>query len=449
MRQIFLKALQFIRENPRIIYSLVLAVILPASFFINTYLINSSYEKNIDKITQSKAVLTENIINVLIRDSLADLGRLQPIIETIVRENPGIAAMSIVVPEDGTGAFKTVASNDASAVGRTASDSIQNMIAWNKPEGVAFLDRNERGRFWNVTKSLSDGSGNRTALISMAFALDDSDALVQKTISDSYWILLVIIVAVVLLVANQGRLFGYAVSVAKLKEIDRMKDMFISMASHELRTPLTAVRGYVNLLEESIVSGPSPENGKYLGQIKLSVQRLEDLVNDVLEVSRVEGNRLPMNIVDMDPNPTIAESVEEMRNQAEKKGLVLDYRSPDEPSLISADKDRLKQVLVNLVGNAVKYTETGTVTVSAKTHNDEFLITVADTGMGMSAEDQEKLFQKFYRIQNEKTRSIIGTGLGLWITMEIVKKMRGRIAVESIEGIGSHFTVHLPIAKRP
>jgi signal transduction histidine kinase len=446
MRQIFQKALQFIKENPRIIYSLVLVVILPAAFFINTYLINSNYEKNIDKITQRKAVLVENVINNLLHDRTADDQQLQPLVEKIQKGNEEITSLSIAIPQSGSGEFQIVASNDPALVGQKQSGSIQNAIAWEKSEGVAFLDRNEKGRFWKVTKTLVDDTGNKTGLITMAFSLVDSDALVQRTIYNSYWILTIIIITVVLLVANQGRLFGYALTVTKLKEIDKMKDMFISMASHELRTPLTAIKGFTELLKEKKEIQSDEQSSHFLNNISVSVERLNDLVNDVLEVSRAEGNRLPMEIVDFDPGEIIAQSIEEMRPQSAAKSLALSYQPLEALVMIKADKDRLKQVLINLIGNSVKYTLKGSVEVSVKTKGKELLITIADTGIGISSEDQVNLFQKFYRIQNEHTKNIIGTGLGLWITLEIVKKMNGNITVESIEGVGSHFTVHLPLA---
>ena len=448
MRQIFLKAIQFIKENPRIIYSLILVVVLPAAFFINTYLINSSYEKNIDKITQRKAVLVENVINNLIQDRTADDQQLQLLVEKIKKENEEITSLSIAKPQNEPGEFQITASSDPVLVGQKQSGSIQNVIAWEKPEGVAFLDRNEQGRFWNVTKTLFDDAGNKTGLIAMAFSLADSDALVRRTIYNSYWILTIIIVTVVLLVANQGRLFGYALTVTKLKEIDKMKDMFISMASHELRTPLTAIKGYTELLKEKKEIQSDEQSSHFMNNISISIERLQVLVDDVLEVSRVEGNRLPMEIVELDPGEIISQSIEEMRPQADAKGLALNYQPLGVPVKIKADKDRLQQVLINLIGNSVKYTLKGSVEVSVKTKGKELLITVADTGIGISSEDQTNLFQKFYRIQNEHTKNVTGTGLGLWITLEIAKRMKGNITVESIEGVGSHFTVHLPMVEK-
>ena len=445
MKNIFLKAISFIKENPSIIYSLVLVIIIPSAFFLNTYLINSNYEADIDKITQRKAVFVESLINNFIQEQLADDVKLQSLVDEIMKENDEIASFSIIKKtNDG---FQVAASNAASLIGQNQNDFIQNVIAWSQPEGVAFLDRNEQGRFWNVTKKISDKAGEKKGLIAISFSLKNTDALINKTIRDSYRILVIIILVVVLLISNQARLFGYAIRLTKLKEVDKMKDMFISMAGHELRTPLTAIRGYIDFLREKKEIAENAESKHFADNISLSVARLQNLINDILEVSRLEGNRMPMEIKVFNPNPIISQCVEELRIKAQEKNLNLTCQLLNVPMQIKADAEKLKQILINLIGNSIKYTKKGSVDIGTSLKGKEFLITIADTGMGISAENQANLFQKFYRIQNEETRDIVGTGLGLWITLEIAKRMNGNITVESIEGVGSHFYVHLPVAK--
>jgi signal transduction histidine kinase len=442
---IFLKAVSFIKENLNIIYSLFLLVLIPAAFLINNYLINSNYEQAIDRITYRNGALAESIINSLISNQ--DTASLQSSIDRIIKNNGEIVSLSILSPQSQQGEYQIIASNNQELIGKT-NTSTQDLLAWNNPEGIAFLDRNEGGRFWKVVKTLRDDSGKKFGLIEISFSLNETDSVINKVISNSYWILILTILIVVLFVANQARFMGYAFTVTKLKEIDKMKDMFISMASHELRSPLAAIKGYVDLLETDKDLSLDKDSTRYLGNISLSVRRLDDLVEDVLEVSRIEGNHLPMEIKVFDPHPVISQSIEEMRSQAMQKNLILNYKPVGLPLQIRADEGRLKQVVINFISNAIKYTEKGQVDVTTSIKKDDFLITVADTGMGISSEDQSKLFQKFYRIKNEKTADIIGTGLGLWITSEIVKMMKGRITIESIEGVGSHFTVHIPLYKK-
>lgn len=448
MKNIFAKAFQFIKENPSILFSLVLVVLIPAAFFLNTYFINSSYEENIDKITQRKAVLVESVVNSLVGAKISENEGLQSAIERIAKENSEIVSLTISEPRQEQNAFRVVAASEKELVGKEQTGDIQEMIAWSKSEGVAFLDRSERERFWKVTKALTNGAGEKIGIISISFSLQDSDALVSRTIYNSYWLLILTVLIVILLVSNQARLFGYALAVSRLREVDKMKDMFISMASHELRTPLTAISGNVEFLREKKELMGNQESAHFLDNISVSVSRLQDLVNDILEVSRVEGNRLPIEMTGMDPREIIAQSVEEVRSSAERKGLAINYQAGAQGVIIKADPNRLKQVLVNLIGNAIKYTEKGSVDVSVAIKNNKLAITVADTGIGISSEDQANLFQKFYRVQNEKTQGVVGTGLGLWLTLEIIKRMNGKITVESIEGVGSHFTVQFPVVKK-
>ncbi|PIP22932.1 MAG: hypothetical protein COZ91_02465 [Candidatus Nealsonbacteria bacterium CG_4_8_14_3_um_filter_39_7] len=445
MNNIFSNAISFIKENLSITYSLFLVILIPVAFFINSYLINSNYEKNIDKIMQKKAVLVENTINTLIQNQFSDMPAIQSSIDRIMNDNKEIISLSILKPQEGGEEFEIIASGNKNIIGQKQEGQTQNLLAWNNPEGIAFLDRGNDGRFWEVTKSLSDISGKKIGLIDMSFSLKESDALINKTINDSNLILILTILFVILLIANQARLLGYVLTVTKLKEVDKMKDMFISMASHELRSPLTAIKGYLDLLK---TEKDAAMVGHYIENISLSAQRLNNLVEDVLEVSRIEGNRLPIEMTIFDPGPIISQSLEEMRSSAMQKGLALNYVSPQTVLQIKADQDRFKQVLVNLISNAIKYTEKGAISVSVVVKKDKFLITVADTGIGMSSEDQANLFQKFYRIKNDYTKNVIGTGLGLWITLELIKRMQGKITVESIEGVGSHFTVHLPLASK-
>lgn len=441
MKHLFLNGVAFVRENPRIIYSLILLVFVPAAFFFNTYSVTSDFEKDIDRITQRKAVLAERIVNTALSEKLNDRAALQEVTHRIVGDNTEILSLAILWPEAGGTLYRVIASSEEETLDQTTGD-IQYMLAWNKPEGIAFLDRDSDGRFWRVTRILYDTAGERAGLVTMAFSLKDTDALVEKTVNDSYIVLLITVVVILLLVSNQARLFGYVLTLNKLKEVDAMKDNLVSMASHELRSPLTAIRGYLDLLQDKNLN-LDEEGKKYFSNISHSVTRLNTLVQDMLEVSRLEGNRIPLALTEFNPQELIIQSVEELRSQAIEKGLELQVLELD-PVMVRADEDRTREILINLIGNALKYTAKGSVTVSGKVKEKEYLITVADTGFGISAEDQKKLFQKFSRIQNKNTESITGTGLGLWITHELAVRMGGTITVESIEGVGSHFTLHLP-----
>ncbi len=445
MKNLFQSGVAFIRENPRILYSFVLLVFVPAAFFFNTYTLVSGMEQAIDRITQRKAVMAERIINGIAIEKISDRTALQRAVDGVVGDRSEILSLAILTPDSDPSRFRVLASSEPETLDQT-TENIQYLLAWNKPEGIAFLDSDASGRFWRITRLLSDEAGTKVGLVAMSFSLHDSDVLIENTVNHSYLILIITVLVVLLLVSNQARLFGYVLTLNKLKEVDAMKDNLVSMASHELRSPLTAIKGYLELLEDKHLT-LDEEAQKYFTNISHSVGRLNTLVKDMLEVSRLEGNRVPLALTTFDPRQSIDQAVEELRSQAIQKGLELNILDLTE-EMVLADADRVREILANLISNAIKYTKAGKVEVSAKVVGQEYLVTVADTGFGISAEDQKKLFQKFSRIQNQDTQSITGTGLGLWITLELAERMGGTITVESIEGVGSHFTLHLPVAKK-
>ncbi len=440
MKELFSKGATFAKNNPGIIYSMILLFLIPLAIFLNTFYILKLFQKNIDTINHSKVVLAEDIANLATQNYSEDSDKLNNLISRTMAKNEEIRQFEFLTRDPEKESFKVIASSEEEAIGKDTAE-IQNILAWNQNEGIAFLGTDGQSRVWKITKILNNETGEKIGLVSMAVSLDLSDQLIDSTINRSYFVLFITIFAVLLLVINNSRLFGYAFAVSKMKEVDKMKDDFISMASHELRSPLTAIKGYLDLADEN----KNPENEQHMKNIKISVERLDVLVEDVLEISKLEGNRIPFEITSFNPQAIIQKSVEGMRLQAEQKGLALEYSASVLPE-IKADKDRLEQILINLLSNAMKYTIKGKIEVLTETKEKEFLVTIADTGVGISAENMKNLFQKFYRIKNEETKSAIGTGLGLWITRELAKKMNGDISVESIEGVGSHFTLHLPLA---
>ncbi len=229
-----------------------------------------------------------------------------------------------------------------------------------------------------------------------------------------------------------------------------MKDEFISMASHELRTPVTVIRGYATMmLEESEKLGVNQEAKDYLSIIDISSERLNNLIEDLLNVSRIEQGRLKIDMKDMEIWPLVEETVKEMKIQADTKGLALScVLEPNTVAFISADKDRLKQVLINTIGNSIKYTPSGSVEVKALNRDNKLVLMIKDTGIGMTAKEREHLFEKFYRIKNKKTEDIIGTGLGLWITKQIIELMKGTIMIDSMENVGTQVTLEFPLIKK-
>jgi Amt family ammonium transporter len=223
------------------------------------------------------------------------------------------------------------------------------------------------------------------------------------------------------------------------------KTQILSTATHELKTPLTSIVGYVDriLLRQDRVGRLNEKQQHYLEIVQKNAHRLKALVDDLLDVSRIEAGSLELALLDLDVRHEIIDAIQLMQNQINEKGIGLELNIPANLGRIKADRLRFCQVISNLISNACKYSPAGaTVTVTAREANGLIQIDVADTGIGISKEDQARLFSKFFRADNTSTRAVSGTGLGLYITKHLIEAHGGNIWAESQLGKGTafHFT---------
>jgi hypothetical protein len=234
----------------------------------------------------------------------------------------------------------------------------------------------------------------------------------------------------------------------RLRELDRLKDEFISLVSHELRTPLTSIRGYLELLLDGGAGDLSDDQARFLAVVDRNSKRLMHLVGDLLFLAQIEAGKLALELGDVDLDHLVAECVEAAKPTADEKGIELTAAVEPTPSMVG-DRGRLGQVLDNLVSNALKFTpEGGTVSVRIRTHDRVAVVEVEDNGMGIAPEDQHQLFDRFFRSSEATERAIPGTGLGLTIAKAIIERHEGAIEVESTPGEGTTMRVRLPVRSR-
>jgi signal transduction histidine kinase len=230
----------------------------------------------------------------------------------------------------------------------------------------------------------------------------------------------------------------------RLRQLDRMKDEFVSLVSHELRTPLTSIQGYLELLLDN-EGDLTDEQRHFLAIVDRNSRRLLDLVGDLLFLAQVDAGRLAMDFDDVDLLTVVDESVEAARPLAAAKGIELTASAQPLPRLCG-DRARLAQVLDNLVSNALKFTPSGgRVEVSLGPVDGRAVLEVADTGFGIPEEEQKQLFERFFRSSNAAANAIPGTGLGLTIARANVERHHGQITVDSAEGEGTTVRVEIPI----
>jgi len=234
---------------------------------------------------------------------------------------------------------------------------------------------------------------------------------------------------------------------AKLKKLDEAKTEFISIASHQLRTPLTAIKGYISMILEGNYGEIPDQVEKPMKNVFESNERLIDLVNDLLNVSRIESGKLDLNLERGSILKLISEVVEELKIKSQDKDVKIEWNPENLPD-IKMDYDKIRQVVMNIVDNAISYTEDGNIEIEAEEKDDKIEITVSDTGEGMTEDEIEHLFDRFSRGKAGNKLNTEGAGLGLYVGKKFIKMHDGKIWAES-KGQGEGSTFHIILPKQP
>ncbi|HEY8912909.1 sensor histidine kinase [Lacisediminihabitans sp.] len=260
-------------------------------------------------------------------------------------------------------------------------------------------------------------------------------------------------VAVTPRVDEEGATIGYifvATDVTQALEVARLKDEFVGLISHELRTPLSSILGYLELMRDDDDSPLSDEQLQYLGVAERNAHRLLRLVGDLLFTAQVASGRFPLDLGTVALSDVVTAAVQSARPVAAAAGIELLIELPSEPVVVRGDSVRLGQACDNLISNAVKFTPRGgTVTVALGSTAEDAIVSVRDTGMGIPASELDQLYARFFRASTATRNAVPGVGLGLTITKAIVTAHEGELDVESQEGIGTLFSMSLPLPRKP
>jgi signal transduction histidine kinase len=230
----------------------------------------------------------------------------------------------------------------------------------------------------------------------------------------------------------------------RLKEVDRLKSEFLASMSHELRTPLNSIIGFTGVLRQQIPGPLNDEQLKQLNMVASSARHLLHLINEILDLSRIEAGRVELSPEWLNLHALTEDAISSQKPIAERKRLQLTNAVPDTFS-IRTDKKILTQILLNLLSNAVKFTERGTVHVVAQRHGTQIHVSISDTGIGIKPEQLSNLFQAFRQLEGSSRRHYEGTGLGLHLSKRMLELLGGTISVESTFGQGTEFTFTVPI----
>ncbi|MCP4195353.1 MAG: GAF domain-containing protein, partial [Planctomycetaceae bacterium] len=248
------------------------------------------------------------------------------------------------------------------------------------------------------------------------------------------------------LAIHNARLFREIEEKGRELEIaNKHKSEFLANMSHELRTPLNAILGYTELILDNIYGNVPEKIQEVLKRLQKSGRHLLSLINDVLDLSKIEAGQLTLSLNDYSMQEVVHTVVNSVKSLAEEKNLALKVSVSPDLTVGKGDQQRIAQVFLNLVGNAIKFTEDGEVKVEVTSSNSKFFVAVSDTGPGLSAADQQRIFEEFHQADSSSTRKKGGTGLGLSISKKIVEMHGGRIWVGSTLGKGSTFRFTLPV----
>jgi signal transduction histidine kinase len=392
-----------------------------------------------------------------------DERRLETIVQTQgeirvvkIARGPVGAVIGFATAADVAGRFAVYA--------ETAMPVVNRLFLVQLPEGLEYATYVDRVSEETLVRSTSDvlpipgetverqiRVGNGRAVIVVGGGGDAVSALTQAIpwLILGFGIVASVVLALVLELTRRRRLAeagqqSLVEQNAQLRELDRLKDELVATVSHELRTPLTSILGYLELIREE-PGTISDEQRSFLDVVERNARRLLNLVSDLLFVARIDAGRLDLDVTEIELGAVAAECVEAQRPRAERADVRLALDVDEHVPAILGDRTRLVQLLDNLLSNAIKFTPAGgRVDVRVGERDGGVALEVADTGMGIGSDDQEHLFERFFRTKAAGEAAIQGTGLGLTIVKAIVDAHGGTISVESGEGKGTTFRVLLP-----
>jgi PAS domain S-box-containing protein len=333
-------------------------------------------------------------------------------------------------------------------------------ILANIADGIVAVDRDGRVVLWNSAAEEISGvpqeeAIGRTTVQVLQRQLESADAETpsgQRLISitrggEEVWLSLSEAVMRDPLGAVAGRIFAFR-DISADRMVEQVKSDFVAAVSHELRTPLTSIYGFAETLLRQDIPFGEEERRIFLGYIASESERLTEIVDQLLNVARLDAGDLQVELGRIDVGSVVSELVETVEESGMVNGHRFEIDLPDEPLAAEADPDKVRQIFNILVENALRYSPGGgTVTVGARRSDDRVEVRVADQGIGIPAAERERIFRKFYRAESAARDGAAGTGLGLFIAKELVTAMGGRIWVESTEGEGSSFSFELPAAR--
>jgi signal transduction histidine kinase len=434
------------KENREIIYSIAILVLIPLLFVANTIFLTNNVRSDFNRELSRKADLVNDVLAQSIEAQLDSPESIEPLLNAVTDDHPEIKQIIVYLPSEN--GYVVAASTNENEPNPDSNENLQLDIVKSRKRSVSILTESTTNsgkdtRAWEVATPVINDNDEVVAVVSSSVLTTDADELIDSTFQKEYFVLIASIIVVIALLFRHFRLVGYADLLKKQREVNQTMTDFLSVATHELKAPMTVIKGYVANVIEGDYGNVTDKIKEPLQMVMDQTERLNSMVLDLLNVSRIEQGRISFDMKQVDVSKIINMLVEQYKKPAAEKGLELLYEQQEKPILLYADEGRVQEVMTNLLDNAVKYSLNGTVTIHHDIKGNKVATKIRDTGIGMTSEERSRLFQRFYRAKNDKTKTISGTGLGLWIIKQYIEKMGGSIEVDSLPDVGTEFTVWL------
>jgi signal transduction histidine kinase len=428
----------YIRKHPQLLLTIILIAVIPLAFMLSGQQFLNAARLNQETLERERLGTLHDLFAAYIEAVGFDPERMTQEIRVLTAQNTDITRIAVAYKEGEE--IHIIVSTDADEVGTDADDtSLYQTAAISPGTSIIAPSVHDGVRYWHSIRRIEADTGIYYVVTDTSLA--QIDTLFAQRIRVAYYWLFGILAVILLLILRHVRLIDYAYLYRETKRANEMKDLFTNMIAHELRAPLTAMRGYASLIRER---KDVHENVRVSAErIEQSSDRLILIVNDLLDVARIHSGKLSIRSERTNIRAVITQVVDAMRMVASEKHIALNASVPGDV-YIQGDEKRLYQAFTNLVSNAIKYTKAGSIEITLEELSNRVEVRVKDTGAGISAANQKQLFAPFFRVENSDTAGTVGTGLGMWITKQLIELMHGSIGVESIKGVGTHVVVTLP-----
>jgi signal transduction histidine kinase len=433
LRNLFKNGFMVLKSSNRLLFIATLLFIFPLLFLYITNTFVETAEKNIETAEKRRVAVLHDALSVLLPTYESNPALTREFLAVQQREMSDVPEIRIVKKTES--GYEILESYQDEKEG--SYESVTDLYTVAQPEltsPLIFTFVSNEGRSWHAIRAVK--VGNETFYILSQHSFSNIDTVMKARKQQAYLGLTAIFAFLIALAYWFGRQIDWHKRYDALDIKMKERDLFTNMIAHEFRTPLTAIRGYSSFLAESKTI--SEKEKTFVDAVQTSTERLLALINDFLEVARIQSGKMNLELVAVDVQPTIMAVIDALQPIAKEKNLSLSFHKLAVPVVLTTDTKRLYQILQNLISNSLKYTEKGSVELTVDVAPRTVSIRIKDTGMGISAEDQKKLFEPFGRVGGVDKSTITGTGLGMWITKQLAEALKGTVTVESIKDVGTH-----------